>query len=166
MSGYSKQRFVGLAENEDEELTCGICLGILNKPMVVRCCSQTFCEYCINEWLKNDETCPHDRQNLTKYELIKPPRIVQNLLSKLRIHCKHQNSGCDSIIKLENLDNHELNCKFNPVKFCEKCNFIINSDEEHDCITNLVAKNLSLLHERRLKGGDSIKKAKTIKASI
>ncbi len=35
MPGHIRQRFVGLNVSEDEELKCGICLEIFNKPMVV-----------------------------------------------------------------------------------------------------------------------------------
>jgi hypothetical protein len=160
MSGYSKQRFVGLSKNEDEELTCGICLEILKKPTVVQCCRQTFCSDCITEWLSSHDTCPHDRQYLTEDELLEPPRLVQNLISKLRIHCKFQNSGCDSIVELEKLEDHELNCGFNPNKFCDTCDFIIHLGEEHDCLTNLMATKLSLVDEiSRLRGENTAKKA-------
>ncbi len=147
MPGFSKQRFVGLSENEDEELTCGICLEIFNKPMVVQCCRQTYCNNCITEWLRDNNSCPNDRQNLTEEKLMEPPRFVQNLISKLRIYCKNRNSGCDSIITLENLDDHESSCQFSPDNSCDICKLDVIPGEEHDCITHLLAMNMSLNDE-------------------
>jgi hypothetical protein len=162
MPGYSKQRFVELSETEDEELTCGICLEIFKKPMVVQCCRQMFCHECITEWLRNKETCPHDRQKLTIDQITEPPRFVHNLISKLKIHCKFRNSGCNLIIKLEDLENHELNCDFDPSKICYKCNFNMHPAEEHDCVSNLMATNFSLVDEvSRLRGEISLKKVIT-----
>jgi E3 ubiquitin-protein ligase NRDP1 len=160
MPGYSRLRFVRLSEIESEEFTCGICLEIFKKPMVVQCCRQTYCNDCITEWLTKNEICPNDRQRLTEDGLLEPPRFVQNLISKLRIHCKFQNSGCDSIVELEKLEDHELNCGFNPNKFCDKCDFIIHLGEEHDCLTNLMATKLSLVDQiSRLIGENTAKKA-------
>jgi hypothetical protein len=40
-----------------------------------------------------------------------------------------------------------LKCKFDPDKICGKCQFELIIDEEHDCISNLMAMNRSLQDE-------------------
>lgn len=59
--------------NEFEEpvnpaLMCGICEGVLVKPM---CCREghSYCEGCICRWLMEKPECPVDRSRLTKDSL-------------------------------------------------------------------------------------------------
>ena len=92
-----------MTDTEDEELTCGICLEILNNPKVVQCCRQTYCNDCITEWLSENKTCPNDRQHLTIDSLVEPPRLVHNMISKLKIHCDFQSNGCEAVVILDNL---------------------------------------------------------------
>jgi hypothetical protein len=77
MLGYQLSRFVDLTESDAEELTCGICQEIFRNPVVTNCCLQTFCEQCINEWLKTNHSCPYDRKVLNRSQLSHPPRSVK-----------------------------------------------------------------------------------------
>ncbi|CAG2170728.1 unnamed protein product [Oppiella nova] len=96
MSGYNIDRFVNLSETERDELTCSLCLDILCCPVVSPCCSQMFCECCINEWLQTNNTCPYDRIALTKSGLTRPPS------------CDYKDKGCREVVKLENLTRHTV----------------------------------------------------------
>ena len=62
MPALETHRFVNLSQSEEDELSCGICFGILIDPMVTSCCRQTYCKECISEWLKSNNNCPEDRQ--------------------------------------------------------------------------------------------------------
>ena len=84
MPGYEKSRFANLNSSEEEELKCGICLRILNDPMVTQYCRQTYCEGCIKQWLTGNYTCPNDRKCLSLSQLSPAPRLVINMLNKLR----------------------------------------------------------------------------------
>ncbi len=74
MPGYELDRFVGLTETEKTEMICSICHDILKNPVVTNCCLQTYCEECINEWLKTNAICPNDRKQLNASQLTRPPR--------------------------------------------------------------------------------------------
>jgi len=74
MPGYELDRFVDLTETEKTELVCSICQDIFKNPVFTSCCSQTFCEECINEWLEKNASCPYDRKELSANQLARPPR--------------------------------------------------------------------------------------------
>ena len=85
-------------EDVDEELICPICRGVLGTydcvfllyPVISEeatyapNCEHAFCSDCIHEWLANQRTCPLDRTSLKKEELNSVPRIMKNMLGKLR----------------------------------------------------------------------------------
>ena len=52
-------------EPVNENFICGICEGVLVKPM---CCREghSYCEGCIDRWLTEKPECPVDRSGLTK----------------------------------------------------------------------------------------------------
>ncbi len=82
MPGYESERFVNLSQSEKCELTCSICQDIFRCPVVANCCLQTFCEECINDWLKTNKSCPYDRKELKPNQLTRPPRYaLSNLIS-------------------------------------------------------------------------------------
>lgn len=60
------------------------------------------------------------------------PRILRNLLARLDILCDNAEFGCQEIVKLESLQSHHKDCKFNPKRpiECSKgCGFVIPKDE-------------------------------------
>ena len=71
-------------EEIDEELVCPICKGVLEQAIYAPNCEHAFCTDCIKEWLAQHQTCPLDRTPL-EYRLMKTvPRIMKNMLGKLR----------------------------------------------------------------------------------
>ncbi len=79
MVGYDKNRFVDLSQSDAEEYACSICHDIFRNPVVTNCCFQTFCDQCVNEWLKTNSNCPYDRQPLDISQLSRPPRSFKFL---------------------------------------------------------------------------------------
>jgi len=137
--GYDLNRFEG---DVDEELICPICSFVLEDPVQAPECEHAFCKACINQWLKLQCICPVDRTSIQPIDLKPVPRILKNLLSKLRLNCDHVSYGCTSYIRLENLNNHSQECEFNPKKpvVCSLgCNILIAKDElkSHNCIKEL-----------------------------
>jgi hypothetical protein len=51
---------------------------------------------------------------LTVETLAEPNRMVKDYLNELKIHCVYIDRGCQEIIQLEHLDNHEATCGFTP----------------------------------------------------
>lgn len=137
--GYDLNRFEG---NVDEELICPICSFILEDPVQAPDCEHAFCKLCINQWLKLQSICPVDRAPIQPINLKPVPRILKNLLSKLRLSCDHASYGCNAFVRLENLSSHSQECEFNPKRpvICGLgCNILIAKDElkTHNCIKEL-----------------------------
>ncbi|CAG2111216.1 unnamed protein product [Medioppia subpectinata] len=147
MSGYSSDRFPDLSAEDRDEYTCSICQEIFNTPVTTTCCLQTFCEHCINEWLKKNTTCPYDRKPLTRDQLSRAPRVMVNTLGRFKIQCDYWENGCHDLIKLEDLPHHTANCRYNDVK-CNKCQ--CEQTPGHDCIAALLELNSKLLAENEM----------------
>ena len=137
--GFEINRFECLV---DEELLCSICKGVLDNPLQIVTCEHVFCSKCIHNWISiGNETCPLDREPIKKDQM-KTPRIVTNLLAKLNIKCDFASKGCPSMIKLESLAQHCIQCEFNPDKRirCEKgCGLTLLRNEltSHNCMEEL-----------------------------
>ena len=144
MPGYERTRFVGVSDNDLEEFICGICLAVFVKPMVTECCGQTYCFECISDWLLSNPTCPNDRKRLTMDKLKSAPKMVNNLLSNMKIKCEYQEKGCQSIMNISDLDSHLNNdCAFNPFRKCRKCNSLISNHTDKMC-SDILFKNLTV----------------------
>lgn len=137
--GYDLNRFEG---EVDEELLCPICSFILEDPVQAPDCEHAFCKDCISQWLKLQSICPVDRASIQITDLKPVPRILKNLLSKLKLNCDHASYGCTAYVRLENLNNHSQECEYNPKRpvMCDLgCDILIAKDElkSHNCIKEL-----------------------------
>ncbi len=63
-------------------------------------------------------------------------------MGKLKIRCIYQENGCEDVLLLENLVNHENSCQFNK-KICKKC--LCDKLVDHDCIQSLLDFKQKLL---------------------
>jgi hypothetical protein len=145
MPGYDKSRFVDIHNDDLDEFKCGICLGIFADPVVSPCCRLTYCKDCIGEWLTQHQTCPNDRQSLTRDALSPPPRVVVNLLNKLKIKCDFEIPGCETVTQLSDLGQHKESCDYNPFKKCDNCGH--NGGKGHDCFKTLQVINRGMTDE-------------------
>ncbi|KAG8195397.1 hypothetical protein JTE90_001409 [Oedothorax gibbosus] len=137
--GYDLTRFEG---EVDEDLMCPICSGVLEEPLHAPQCEHAFCKSCITEWLTRQPSCPVDRQRITTNELKPVPRILRNLLARLKIKCDNAHSGCTAVVKLERLTAHKEECEHNPKRPipCDKgCGLTVPKDEisDHNCVREL-----------------------------
>ena len=117
MPGIDRQRIVDKSEDELDELSCGICQDIFTDPVVTPCCRHTYCSLCIYQWLIGNNSCPNDRQRLSSRDMIPAPRMVINLLNKLKIKCENHSKGCEVIMSIADIDKHLLVCDKN----CDSC---------------------------------------------
>jgi hypothetical protein len=90
----------------DEELRCAICTRPFHLPVYSSQCGHTFCQSCIEKWLKNSSSCPTCRHEvtITDYTPVKT-RIVLNQLSRLRMKC----NSCEQI-NIDDRNKHEEIC--------------------------------------------------------
>ena len=136
--GYDRDRFIDLEEWEAEEYVCGICRDIVKSPVVLFCCYQTYCQDCINQWLTHNPSCPNDRRRLSRNNMAPAPKLVLNLLKRLKIKCDYSADGCQNVCPLAKLRAHLRNeCAFNPDRKCRDCGAIKSPTSAHNCIKTL-----------------------------
>ena len=114
-----------------EELSCPICLDLVNQPVSTSCCGQLFCENCI----KDQHPCPTCRKRF----IIKPEAGSARLMKAFKVKCPNSSEGCEWQGDLGDAEEHlEKNCQYGDV-VCPngcgkkmKCNLLQNHIE-HDC---------------------------------
>ena len=77
------------ADSNDEELKCAICIRPFLSPVCDSQCGHTFCQQCIQKWLKNSSICPtcrRQRVNITNYTSV-TIRAALNQVSRLPVKC-------------------------------------------------------------------------------
>ncbi|XP_046843316.1 spermatocyte protein spe-26-like [Xenia sp. Carnegie-2017] len=125
--GYDESRFKNAV---DENFRCAICLNVMKDARM--CHNQhSFCRGCIEEHLRvNAQRCPQCQDRLTVATL-HPVRVINNMISKLKINCDYAIRGCKEFINVEDLERHVENCGFAPV-LCsnEGCGLEVNKQDK------------------------------------
>ena len=111
IQGYDEERF---ATTVNQNFLCLICFNVLRKPVLCPRNHHCFCRSCITKHLENSRRCPTCADELTVETLAEPQRMVKDILNELNIHCIYINRGCQEILQLQHLDNHEATCGFTP----------------------------------------------------
>lgn len=137
-------------DNFKSEFICVICLGIVIKPLQLKCCDHLICTRCLKMYIKSNHKilrCPLCNKSLA-YE--SPNKIIRRLHSNLLIKCK--NLKCEKTIRYEEYFNHIFNeCQDteeiikNKLKYCKKCEDIYESksEENDDNVQSIDKENLS-----------------------
>ena len=74
MSNDSKASLITCDLSSDIEnnndVTCGICLEKIKKGVIMKCCKATYHQKCIEEWKKTSKynNCPNCRKQLSEYK--------------------------------------------------------------------------------------------------
>ena len=126
--GYEDSRF---EKDVDENFHCSICYNVLKEPRTCRNNDHIFCLACISQHLKvNSQTCPECNEHLS-VDTLRRSRVVNNILSKLKINCDYASRGCPEFICLEDLETHVVNCGYAPV-LCSnaECGMEINKQDK------------------------------------
>lgn len=94
-------------------IQCKICLNILNDPCDCSCCNQTFCKNCINNYIQTNNKCPYsdffqNSQNDQKPIIKSSSSNITNFIQSLKFRCQY----CPKILSIEEITDHEKNCKF------------------------------------------------------
>ncbi|XP_046842168.1 TNF receptor-associated factor 3-like [Xenia sp. Carnegie-2017] len=127
-SGYEESRFKTAV---DENFYCSICFNVVKEARMCQHNEHIFCRSCIEEHLRvNAQRCPQCQERLTAATL-HPARVINNMISKLKINCNYANRGCPEFINVEDLEKHVKNCGFAPV-LCsnERCDKEINKRDK------------------------------------
>jgi E3 ubiquitin-protein ligase NRDP1 len=104
IQGYDEERF---ATTVNRNFLCLICFNVLREPVLCPRNHHCFCRSCITKHLENSRRCPTCADELTVETLTEPPRMVKDYINELNIHCIYIDRGCQEILQLQHLDNHE-----------------------------------------------------------
>ena len=111
IQGYDEERFVTTISRN---FLCLICFNVLKDPVLCPRNQHCFCRGCITKHLENSRRCPTCADELTEETLTVPSRMVRDYLDELNIRCVYNDRGCQEIVQLQHLDQHEDSCGFTP----------------------------------------------------
>ena len=111
IQGYDEERFVTTISRN---FLCLICFNVLKDPVLCPRNQHCFCRGCITKHLENSQRCPTCADELTEETLTEPNRMVKDYLDELKIRCVYHDRGCEEIVQLQHLDQHEDSCGFTP----------------------------------------------------
>ncbi len=109
--GYDEERF---ASTVSKNFICSICFNVLRDPVLCPRNHHCFCRACITKHLENSRRCPTCADGLTVETLAEPQRTIKDYLDELNIHCIYVVRGCQEIVQLQHLHQHEATCGFTP----------------------------------------------------
>ena len=109
--GYDEERFVTTI---NRNFLCLICFNVLKDPVLCPRNQHCFCRGCITKHLENSRRCPTCADELTEETLIVPSRMVRDYLDESKIRCVYHDRGCQEVVQLQHLDQHEGSCGFTP----------------------------------------------------
>ena len=109
--GYDQERFVTTI---NRNFLCLICFNVLKDPVLCPRNQHCFCRGCITKHLENSRRCPTCADELTEETLIVPSRMVRDYLDEAKIRCVYHDRGCQEVVQLQHLDQHEGSCGFTP----------------------------------------------------
>ena len=111
IQGYDEERFVTTI---NRNFLCLICFNVLKDPVLCSRNKHCFCRGCITKHLENSRRCPTCADELTEETLAEPPMMIKYYLNELNIRCVYHDRGCEEIVQLQHLDQHEDSCGFIP----------------------------------------------------
>ena len=111
IQGYDEERFVTTI---NRNFLCLICFNVLKDPVLCLKNHHCFCRGCITKHLENSQRCPTCADELTEETLTEPPRMVKDYLNESKIRCVYHERGCEEIVQLQHLDQHEDSCGYTP----------------------------------------------------
>ena len=138
MSAPKREDIVGKSAEELDQLVCAICMEIFTDPVITKCCGQTYCRKCIEEWLNGRKTCPNCRCSLTIRVLVSV-KALANIIAELPVKCRYLSDGCPEVIAFGRLSSHMKTCQY---RLC-KCGYR-GPEEGHNCVEYLMAENAKL----------------------
>ena len=102
-----------------EELLCKSCKLVPKKLFTTDCCTERFCQACIEQPLNDKKTCPSCGEADFSTFFIKGG---QKKILALQVHCAMKQKGCEWVGQLEQLDAHlDTDCQYIDVECPSKC---------------------------------------------
>ncbi len=95
-----------------------ICTSLLKDPVLTDCCGQHYCAGCLNNWLQEQSTCPHCRDQCFKHMKYLPKK---RQIKALKTYCPNRSKGCVKISTVGECSTHLETCLFVEVPCTNKC---------------------------------------------
>ena len=120
--GYNHE-FVGEVA---DDLYCQICTKIIRNAHLAVCCSQHFCESCLNKWTRQfegKESCPHCHKEGKDFQHVIDRSTIRKI-NQLKIKCSNHGEGCKWMGELCELKTHldsEKGCGYVIIACSNKC---------------------------------------------
>jgi len=97
-----------------QNLICGLCNNVVNEPVETRCshlvCSSCFCDS-IDRARTGVPSCPVCKVEFAaKSDIHAVSPVVQRMLRKLEIRCDNFQAGCTTVVTLQELHDHTVQC--------------------------------------------------------
>lgn len=129
-------------DSPPDDLTCSICLLVLNEPQLTSCCGNHFCGVCVKQILAESRSCP--LCNAQTFSTMLDKYFVRKV-NELKVACPQKESGCAWSGPLADLERHldpeGGNCNFMIVE----CSFWCGARLHH----NELAQHLKVYCPRR-----------------
>lgn len=106
--GFEVERF----EEDVDDFKCPICWNVLHDPIQIKKCEHMFCRLCIGKWMDQSHTCPTDRIPIKITHLRETSRFFRIQYNRLKMQCQFIYNGCDEMIQIGNIENHESICPY------------------------------------------------------
>ena len=102
-----------------EELLCKSCKLVPKKLFTTDCCTERFCQACIEQPLNDKKPCPSCGEADFSTFFIKG---AQKKILALQVHCAMKQKGCEWVGQLEQLNAHlDTDCQYVDVECPSKC---------------------------------------------
>lgn len=112
------ERVANLQEfRKNERMICVICHNLLVRPAKCSQCFLHFCQDCISQWTKKNNTCPNCR---SAFKSEKVERTLKEDIEDTKIICVYKSSGCSEIVNYEKIWQHQKSCDYKPTT-CQWC---------------------------------------------
>ncbi|RWR99959.1 E3 ubiquitin-protein ligase NRDP1-like protein [Dinothrombium tinctorium] len=135
-----KQRVVGVDEQILNDYLCKKCGKIFFEPTITKC-EHTFCRSCIEESIENLGTCAECGASCEIADL-RSVRQLKAILGKLSVRCIYRKFGCETNVKLCELNEHQNECGSQTIHCLKKCKMpiLLKDYETHDCVEFLLSE--------------------------
>ncbi|XP_071094415.1 TNF receptor-associated factor 4-like isoform X1 [Haliotis cracherodii] len=117
MTGFTEM----FADKLHRRCFCPLCRLPMRDPVFISSCGHRFCDVCLQSFISaGNIKCPDDDTTID-YAKIYPDQELQSEIMNTHIRCRHHKEGCRWVDKLQNLQAHLHNCRYDSVPCPNRC---------------------------------------------
>jgi len=110
-----RKRETAFVDEVPHHLTCPICAGVFQEPVLVNGCGHEYCRGCLEAAVERKRQCPICRTPVSGGSYFTPLRRVSSEVAQLLIKCPNAEEGCKVKIALSELAQHRQVCSYEVV---------------------------------------------------